>query len=266
VSSNVAAPAAPNGDNGNHQGHCSHCGKVWTLKERQGVCPWCNKPASCQSSTSKPRHIKSSSRRKQRQADHNGNGHNGYDHLEGEWLTYYKVASRFAHKAKADDQQDLLHDIILTLADVERNNGHKPFTEAVMYRIASRAKDQYWRNYYKLNNGLTCGNCSKAQRRKCKEDWLYGECPKAIKLESLNKPVIDSEGNTTELGELIADDKAIDLDAWVSSSTWEIGYPKRLVAIAYKLKAGIPLAKGEHCYLQRFRKREQKKLFQGEQF
>jgi len=117
---------------------------------------------------------------------------------QGEWLTYYKIASRFAHKAKAEDTQDLLHDIIITLADVERNNGHKPFTEAVMYRIASRAKDQYWRNYYKLNNGLTCGNCSSKQRRKCKEEWLYGECPKAIKLESLNKPVIDSEGNTTE--------------------------------------------------------------------
>ena len=35
-------------------------------------------------------------------------------------------------------------------------------------------------------------------------------------MESLNKPIIDSEGNLTELGELIADDKAIDLDAWVA--------------------------------------------------
>ena len=245
----VAAPAP--------QGHCNRCGKVWALKERQGVCQWCNKPASCQSSTSKPRHIKSRSNGRRKQA--NGNG-NGYDHLEGEWLTYYKVASRFAHKAKAEDTQDLLHDIILTLATAERNNGHKLFTEAVMYRIASRAKDQYWRNYYTLNNGLTCGNCSSKQRRKCKEEWLYGECPKAIKLESLNKPVIDSEGNTTELGELIADDKAIDLDAWVSSRTWEIGYPKRLVAIAYNLKAGIPLTNREHQYLWYWRKREQKKL------
>jgi len=262
VSSNVAAPAAPNGDNGNHQGHCSRCGKIWTLKERQGVCQWCHKPASCQSSTSKPRHIKSSSRRKQRQADHNGNSHNGYDQLEGEWLTYYKVASRFAHKAKAEDTQDLLHDIILTLARAERNNGHKPFTEAVMYRIASRAQADYWYRHYKLTLGLDCGHCSKAQRRKCKEDWLYGECPRAIKLESLNKPVIDSEGNTTELGELIADDKALDLDAWVSTSTWEIGYPKRLVAIAYKLKAGEALTHYERNYLWRFRQQEQKYLFQ----
>ncbi|MFC1982638.1 hypothetical protein ACFLV5_02485 [Chloroflexota bacterium] len=242
------------------QGHCSQCGKVWTLNERQGVCQWCRKPASCQTTEAKPRRIKSSRRRKQRQANSNVNG---YDHLQGEWLTYYKVASRFAHKAKSEDTQDLLHNIIITLAEVERNNGHKPFTEAAMYRVASRAKDQYWRTYYKLNNGLTCGNCSQAQRRKCKEEWLYGECPKAVKIERLNKPVIDSEGNTTELGELIADDKAIDLDAWVSSSTWEIGYPKRLVEIAYKLKAGIALTVADRKCLCKWRKREQKKLIGG---
>jgi len=239
------------------QGHCSQCGKVWTLNERQGVCQWCGKPATAQSSTAKPRHIKSSGRRKQRQAQSNGNG---YDQLEGEYLTYYEVASRFSHKAKAQDTEDLLHDIILTLAVAERNNGHKPFTEATMYRIASRAVADYWRAYYKHHNGLDCHTCSKAQRQKCKEDWLYPECPKAIKLGSLNKPVIDSEGNMTELGELIADDKALDLDGWVSSSTWEIGYKPRLVDIAYKLKAGIPLTKYDRLYLCRYRKQEQKKL------
>ena len=224
------------------------------------------KPASCITATSKPRHIESRSNRRLKQHGGNSNGHNGYDHLEGQWLTYYKVASRFAHKAKVEDTEDLLHDIIITLADVERNNGHKPFTEAAMYRIASRAKDQYWRNYYKLTNGLTCGNCSKAQRKECKEDWLYGECPKAIKLESLNKPVIDSEGNTTELGELIADDKSLELDAWVSNSTWEIGYPKRMVAIAYKLKAGEALTMSDRQYLSRYRRQEQKTLFENVTF
>jgi hypothetical protein len=109
--------------------------------------------------------------------------------------------------------------------------------------------------------GLDCGHCSQAQRHKCKEDYLYTECPKAIKIESLNKPILDSEGNLTELGELIADDKAIDLDAWVSDSTWEIGYPRRLVAIAYKLKAGEALTHYERTILSRFRQKEQKKLF-----
>jgi hypothetical protein len=258
MNSNVAALAAPNSNNGNHKGHCSRCGKVWTLETGQGVCQWCGKSATCQSSTTQPRHFKSRSHGRKRQGEPNGNG---YHHLEGEWLTYYKVAFRFARKAKAEDTQDLLHDIILTLAVAERNNGHKPFTGAVMYRIASRAQADYWFRHYKLTMGLDCGHCSQAQRHKCKEDYLYTECPKAIKLESLNKPILDSEGNLTELGELIADDKAIDLDAWVSNSTWEIGYPKRLVEIAYKLKAGIPLTNKDHQCLWRFRQKEQKSLF-----
>jgi len=254
----TTAPAAPDGDNGNHQGHCSRCGKVWTLKERQGICQWCGKPASCQTTKAKPRHIKSRSNRRRKQPSTNGNG---YDHLHGEWLTYYKVASRFNHKAKAQDTEDLLHDIILTLAVAERNNGHQPFTEAVMYRIASRSVADYWRAYYKANNGLDCSSCSKAQRQKCKANYLYAECPKAIKLESLNKPVIDGEGNTTELGELIADDKSLDLDVWArDTSLWQIGYKPRLVDIAYKLKAGIPLTKTDRQYLWRFRKTEQKTL------
>jgi len=257
MSSSVIAPPAPDGDNGNHQGHCSRCHRVWTLNERQGVCQWCLKPASCQSSTSKPRQIKSSRSRKQRQADHNGNG---YDHLQGEWLAYYNVASRFTGRVKSEDKEDILHTIIATLADVERNNGHKPFTEALMYRIASRTVADYWFSHYSYNSGLDCKHCSKAQRHKCKEDDLYTECPKAIKLESLNKPIIDSEGHTTELGELIADDKALDLDGWVSNSTWEIGYKPRLVEIAYKLHRGEALTGRDREYLRYWRQREQKQL------
>ena len=238
-------------------GHCSRCGKVWTLNERQGVCQWCNKPSSCQTTTTQPRHIKSSRRRKQRQADGNG-----YDQLEGVYATYYKVASRFNRKAKVEDTEDLLHTIILTLAVAERNNGHKPFTEGTMYRIASRAVADYWRAYYKVNNGLDCHTCSKAQRHKCKEDDLYTECPKAIRLESLDKPILDSEGNLTELGELIADPKSLDLDAWEGDSLWQIGYKPRLVDIAYKLKAGIPLGNGDRSYLKRFRKDNQTRLFE----
>jgi len=253
----IITPAPLNGDNNNPQGHCGRCGKIWVLNERQGVCPWCGKPASCITATSKPRRIKSRSYRKRKQDDHNGNG---YEHLEGQWLTYYRVASRFAHKAKAEDKDDLLHDIIITLADVERNNGHKPFTEAVMYRIASRTVADYWRSYYKASRGLNCGSCSQKQRRKCREDNLYSECPKAVKLDSLNQPIIDSEGHTTELGELIADDKAIDLGAWIDARTFLLGFPQRLLAIAHKLDNNEALDNKEHQYLWRFRQREQKKL------
>jgi len=154
----------------------------------------------------------------------------------------------------------LLHDIILTLAVAERNNGHKPFTEGTMYRIASRAVADYWRAYYKANNGLDCHSCSKTQRRKCREDDLYTECPKAIRLESLNKPILDSEGNLTELGELIADPKSLDLDAWDRDYLWQIGYKPRLVAIALKLHRGEALTNSDLLYLSRYRRQEQKRL------
>ncbi len=259
MSSNVAAPAAPNGDNGNHQGHCSRCGKVWTLKEGQGVCQWCGKPASCQTTKSKPRHIKSRSNGRRKQP--NGNS---YDHLSGEWLTYYKVALPFANSVP--DREDLLHTIISNLADAGRNNGHKPDNQSWMYRIASFTKAQYWRDHYRQINGLDCGRCSNKQRQECKKDWLYGRCPKLVKIESLNKPIADHEGNMTELGELIADDKALDLDAWLDYKTFLLSSPERLILIGEKIRDGTALTNAEMIYLCRFRKREQKNLFQNERF
>jgi len=255
MSSSVAAPSPD--DNGNPQGHCSQCHKVWILNKRQGVCPWCGNLAICQSSQTKPRRLNSRSNRSKRQAPVIGNG---YDQLQGEWLIYYKVALRFVNKVKPQDKEDILDTIITVLADVERNNGHKPYTEAVMYRIASRTVADYWRTYYKASNGLDCGSCSKIQRQQCKEDNLYSQCPRAIKLEYLSKPILDNEGNLTELGNLIADDKALDLDAWADARTFLLGFPQRLLAIAHKRLEGIPLDNADKLYLGKWRKREQKKL------
>jgi len=150
---------------------------------------------------------------------------------------------------------------MIALADVASSNGHKPFAEPAMYRVASVTVVHYWRVQYKLTNGLDCHNCSKAQRHKCRKDWLYGECPKAIKLVSLSKPIIDGEGNLTELGELIADDRAIDLDAWLDHKTFILGLPERLIAIGKKRRDGIPLNNADKLYLGKWRKREQKRLF-----
>ena len=129
-----------------------------------------------------------------------------------------------------------------------------------MYRIASRAVADYWRSDYQLNNGLNCSHCSKAQRAKCKGNDLYTECPKAIKLEYLSKPILDSEGNLTELGELIADPKSLDLDAWERDSLWQIGYKPRLVDIASKLHRGEALTATDSQYLWRYRQQSQKTL------
>jgi len=237
------------------QGHCSRCGKVWTLAEAQGVCQWCGKSASCQQSRRGSSRSIKSRRRKQKQS--NGIG-NGYNQLPEPYFTCYNVAKRFAYKVLADDQEDLLHNIILTLAEA---NGHKALSEAAMYRIASRAVADYWREHYKLTNSLTCCNCSKAQRQKCRKDWLYPQCPKAIKLESLNKPIIDSEGNLTELGELIADDHALDIPQWLELNEQILHTPDRALAIADKIQGGETLTSAERVYLCKARKRLQKTLF-----
>jgi hypothetical protein len=177
-----------------------------------------------------------------------------------DWEKYIAVADRFQYKARAQDREDLKHTIILRLAQVASNNGHKPFTEPAVYRVASITVVHYWREQYKLTNGLDCGSCSRTQRQKCRKDWLYPECPKAIKLEYLSKPIIDSDGNITELGELIADDKAIDLDQWLDSKAFLLGCPQRLIGIACKIREGQALEPKDKMYLMRFRQKEQKRL------
>jgi hypothetical protein len=253
--------------------HCNKCGKVWQLEEKQGICQWCGRTANCTTTTTKPRQLKSSRSRRQKQAD---NGGNRYEQLSDQhgwisttegfrwgtvhWTTFYDVASQYANKPKAQDSEDLLHTIMLTLAVAERNNGHKPFTLGTLHRIARRCVADYWRTHYRLHNGIDCSLCSKAQRAKCKEDYIYTECPRAITLESLSKPIIDSEGNMTELGELIADPDSLDRDFWDRESLWQLGYKPRLVAIANKLKVGEALSIADRKYLYKYRQQMQKKL------
>jgi DNA-directed RNA polymerase specialized sigma24 family protein len=191
---------------------------------------------------------------------------NGYDKLEGDYAVYYKVATKFSHKARFEDREDLLHTIILNLAVAGRSNGHKPDNPSWMYRIASFTIAQYWRDYYYQTHGIDCGHCSNPQRKKCKADDLYSECPRAIKVECLSKPIIDSEGNISELGELIADDKALDLAEWLDINTFLLSCPQRLIDVANKRAEGIPLSNAEMKYLCKWRKREQKILVQGVRF
>ena len=73
----------------------------------------------------------------------------------------------------------------------------------------------------------------------------------------MNKPIIDNEGNITELAELIADDKALDLEEWLDARTFLIGAPIRLKAIAMKVSKGEKLNQPEHCYLYRLRQKQQ---------
>jgi len=205
------------------------------------------------------RSIKSRSNGRKRQVQSNGNG---YDSLDGEWLTYYKVTGYFVRHIHYEDREDWLHDTMLEMAKVKAKYEvtGKPLTEAGLMRVASYQVTEYWVKQRRLTTWLDCGNCSKAQRQKCRSEDLYSECPKYHQLVSLNTKV-NGDGEPSELIEFIADDKAVDIDAWVDARRILRGLPRRLVQIGYKRYSGIPLDAKEKMYLSRFRKEAQKPLF-----
>jgi len=199
--------------------------------------------------------MKSSRRRRQRQVRSNGNG---YDQLEGDWQLYYKVTSYFVRHIRLDDREDWLHDTMLEMAKVEAKYQliGKPLTEAGLMRVASYQVTEYWERQRRLTTWLDCGNCSKEQRRKCREELLYSDCPKYHQLVSLNTVIDSGDGNEpSELMLFIADDKALDLDLWLDARRILRGLPKRLVRIGVKRLKGIPLDGKEYDYLERWRKR-----------
>ena len=144
-----------------------------------------------------------------------------------DWQKYTEIADRFQQKAKYQDREDLRQDIIVRLAEVASNNGHKPFTEGAMIRVASYTVMAYWRDLMRQPN-----------------------------ITSLNDEIDDGDGNTIELCETLADDKAIDLDCWIDTKTWLLGCPERLVAIADKRAIGKPLNHKDRLYLSHWRQKE----------
>jgi len=145
-----------------------------------------------------------------------------------DWEKYMEIAGKFQHKARYQDREDLRQDIIVRLAQVASNNGHKPFTEGAMVRVASYTVMAYWRDLMRQPDTT-----------------------------SLNDNIGD--GNTTELYQAIADDKAMDLEAWIDAKAWLVSCPKRLVSIAYRRAIGKPLNGNEQRYLNRYQQKELRK-------
>ena len=150
-----------------------------------------------------------------------------------DWSKYSEVADKYQHKAKRQDRGDLNHSIIVSLADAQirlDNNGGGQISELAMLRIASYECKKYWRAEY--HNG---------------------------RIISLNTIIADGDGNQIELIDTLADDKAIDLEAWIDEATWRLGCPQRLVDIAQKSLKGIPLNRKEQTYFNHYQTRHLKK-------
>jgi len=202
---------------------------------------------------------------------HQGNGNNNgngthiatdYSHLDGDWALFYKVAKGFTHRVKPEDKQDFLHDLLLVMSQVKTKYDSigKELTEAGLIRVASYEVADYWRKKFRRINGIDCSRCSKEQRRECKNNDLFSECPKAIRLENLDRIIQDGDGSQIELCQLIADDTAIDVIARLDARFTLRGYPHRFIRIAYKKYAGYPLTNNERTYLYRQKNKAKKSL------
>jgi len=152
-----------------------------------------------------------------------------------DWEKYMEIADNFQHKVRYEDREDLKQDIILRLAEVASIKT-EPLTLPAMLRVASYVTIEYWRDLKR-------------------QPTIF----------SLNETIEDDDGNSVELSETLADDKAIDLEAWVDAKTWLHGCPRRLVKIALRKERGKPLTNKEHQCLWRYRQKElakrQKNLF-----
>jgi hypothetical protein len=104
-----------------------------------------------------------------------------------------------------------------------------------MYRIAAYVVSDYWRSELKMG-----------------------------KVASLDF-TIGGYGEGIELIDTLADDKAIDLEAWIDAKTWLLGCPMRLVEIAHKRVKGEALDRKDQTYLNHYQVRQlkqcQKTLF-----
>ena len=148
---------------------------------------------------------------------------------------YSAVADRYQRKARYQDREDLNHTIILSLAQAQLakdNNGGGQLSDVAMLRIASYECQKYWR----------------AIKRQ-------------FTILSLNTELNNGDGDGIELIDTVADDKAIDLDAWLDARTWLLGCPRRLLVIAGKRIKGIALEHRDWCYLSRYRQKEHIPLF-----
>ena len=154
-------------------------------------------------------------------AETNSIAEQSYNQLEGEWSDWLGVARRYEHKVPYQDRLDMRHTIILELYHArQRDKAPIPLLRA--YRIASLTIALYWRKQKRIPTML-----------------------------SLEDEIEDTQGNIIQLKETIADDHAIDLEAWLDDKTFILGCPLRLIELARERRYGIPLNERDQRYFTR---------------
>ena len=176
--------------------------------------------------------------------------------LEGDWATFARIAGPFVNQVPFQDQQDLLHDMIVEMNKVKQKYQArgKPLTEASLMLVAKYELLGYWEKRRYRIFALNCSHCTPEERHKCHSTKEFSECPKGKggQILSLNK-IVDGNGNgTDEFWELIPDDRGIDLDAKLDARD-ELGkMPRWVTKLGYKKYAGYRLGTQNLAKLAQF--------------
>jgi len=187
-----------------------------------------------------------------------------YNQLDGEWHDWLLVAKRYEHKVPNLDRYDMRHTILIELAKA-RQRDDKPIPLLRAYRIASLTVALYWRekNKSSVKVCIYSGPAADPHCASCSHKPKALPCPYLATrpIQSLDQEATDSEGNKARLMDTVADDNAIDLDAWLDAKTFRLGCPMRLVEVGYKRLNSIQLTGKDRKYLCKMLKRYQKPLF-----
>ncbi len=231
------------------------------------MCPWCGKLATAQTRpTHALRNFKSSGSRRGKQAPIHSNG---YDHLEGEWGEWYRVAAPYARKVPPIDQEDVKHDILIELAQARARDG-VPIPELRAYRIASLTVALYWRKQARAtrrvctyNGYATEPHCQACHFREQLAEHSARRCPfvGVRPTLSLDSPSGTIEGLAVSLKDTLASEHLEDMPPqWYEAKTWLLGCPVRLIQIAGQIQDGESLNDRDRQYLSRERRKRQREL------
>jgi DNA-directed RNA polymerase specialized sigma24 family protein len=133
-----------------------------------------------------------------------------YDRLEQPWHQWAKIAKSFSLQLDNHmDREDLMHDIIVRLAEVaeEYRQKGKPLTKGGCIRVAQYTRLRFYHQ---------------------KKRW------KRVFSVSLNSVVQDEDGYETEMIETIPDEK-VTPDTWFDAKSYYLKSPERVKQAIQKL-------------------------------
>ena len=134
-----------------------------------------------------------------------------YDRLEEPWRDWARIAKSFTYQLDDQwDREDLLHDIIVRLAEVaeEYRQKGKPLTKGGCIRVAQYTRLRFYHQ---------------------KKRW------KRVFSVSLNSVVQDEDGYKTEMIQTIPDEKGIAPDTWFDAKSHYLKSPERVKEAIRKL-------------------------------